>query len=66
MSNPFAQVHLSCSATAGGETITVQQVVAPAVYEDEVARPLIEKHLREELIRAILEKWTPVVKVRRG
>lgn len=62
---PFTdQVELSCQATIGGETIRVRQIVARPVYDDPIAREAVERALREQLIRSIVEKWTPVIKVR--
>lgn len=64
--DPFVnQVLLSCEATVAGERIQVRQAVVQAVYDDPQAREHIETAMREALIRAIVEKWTPVIRVRR-
>ena len=66
LSDPFfARVLMSCEATVAGEKIQVRQEVVQAVYDDPDARQHIEAALREALIRAVLDKWTPVIKVRR-
>lgn len=66
LSDPWgARVLLTCQAQVGGETIEVRQMVAEPVYQDRVAREAVEKALREQLIREIVKKWTPVIKVRR-
>lgn len=61
----FNRVEMSCEATVAGEKIQVRQMVVQAVYDDPNARTALEATLREALIRAIVEKWTPVIKVRR-
>lgn len=58
-------VELSCTATVGGERVVVRQVIHAAAYDDPEARRHIEHALRQKLMLAVLEKWTPVVKVRR-
>jgi hypothetical protein len=64
--NPFdGQVILYCEARVGGERVYVQQAVAQIVYDDPEAREHIRKALRQALMLSILEKWTPVVRVRR-
>lgn len=65
MTWPFTdQVELSCQATIGGEKISVRQIVARPVYDDPIAREAIERALREQLVRGIVERWTPVIRVR--
>ena len=59
------QVELSIEVTVGGERLHVQTSVLEAVYNHPDTRALIEKSLRDALMRKILEKWTPVIKVRR-
>lgn len=61
----FDRVSLTCEAVVAGETVRVEQLVPGVVYDDPVARPIVLQGLREALIREILEKWTPVVRVRR-
>ena len=60
----FPSVTLTCEATVAGEMIRVHQVVPKVVYDDPQARPMVLHGLREGLVRAILEKWTPVVTIR--
>ncbi len=60
----FPSVTLTCEVRIAGETVRVEQHVARPVYDDPVARPMILKALREQLIREIVEKWTPVVTIR--
>lgn len=62
----FQQVMLKCEAKVGGRTVEVRQVVVAAAYdESEDFRDMIHEGLRRQLMEAILEKWTPVVHVRR-
>jgi hypothetical protein len=61
----FEQVEMSCYATVAGHRLETRKVIPAAAYDDRLVREAVEKTLREELVRAILDKWTPVVKVRR-
>lgn len=63
---PDDTVVLSCKARIGNEQILVQDRVLKIIYDDPDARKLWEERLRRTLVDAILEKWTPVVKVNRG
>lgn len=69
--NPFSDspyagsVELSCTATVGGERVVVRQLLPEAAYADQRLREAVEVALRQKLMLAVLEKWTPVVKVRR-
>lgn len=64
-SDPLARVRLSCKATVAGEELEVSLVVVQPVYDDPEARKLVEKQLRLALMDKILEKWAPVIRVRR-
>ena len=59
------QVVLSCRAEVGGEKLEVRVACVEAAYNDPVAREHIEASLRDALMRKILEKWTPVIRVTR-
>lgn len=64
--DPFGErVQLSCTATVAGEEIQVSMMVAAPVFEDPECLKLIQKQIRQALMDKILEKWTPVIKVRR-
>ena len=58
------RVELSCRATIGGETVSVRQLIPTAVYDDEVAREVVEQALRQ-LMLALLDKFKPKIRVRR-
>lgn len=65
LDNPFQQVEMSCQAEVAGEIIQVRQVLPEEAYRDRALREVVETALRQKLMLAILEKWTPKVKVRR-
>lgn len=58
-------VELTVTAEVGGETIICSTHCLAGVYRDQEARKVIEQQLRSILMHKILEKWTPVIKVRR-
>lgn len=68
MSSPIppAMVTISCKARIGSQEVTVRDQMLEVVYRDPVARLAAETFLRRKLMDAILEKWTPVIKVQRG
>ena len=59
------KILLRCEAKVGGETVYAQIEVVEAVYNDSGAREAITRDLRRRLMDAILDKWSPVVKVKR-
>lgn len=59
------QVELYIEVTVGGERLFVQTRCVEAVYNDPAAREQIERMIRSSLMDRILEKWTPVIRVRR-
>lgn len=63
--NPFQQVEMSCQAEVAGEIIQVRQVLPANAYDDPALREVVETALRQKLMLAIMEKWTPKIKVRR-
>lgn len=63
--NPFQQVEMSCQVEVAGEVIRVRQVLPEQAYQDRALREAVETALRQRLMIAVLEKWTPVIKVRR-
>ena len=65
MTGPFGGVTLSCEAKIGDQKVTVREHILEVVYNDPEARKTVEWLLRRKLMDAILEKWTPVVKVTR-
>lgn len=58
-------VELTVSAEVGGETILCMTRCLAGVYDDPEARKALEAQLRSTLMHKILEKWKPVIKVRR-
>lgn len=60
------QVELVCTANVGDEKLFARQSIPAIVYDDPEARKVIEAALRQRLMLAVLEKWTPVIKVRRS
>lgn len=58
-------VELTVEAEVGGETIVCSTRCLAGVYQDQEARKAIEQQLRSTLMHKILEKWTPVINVRR-
>lgn len=68
MSSPIPpnMVTISCKARIGSEQILVRDTMLEVVHRDPVARLAAETFLRRKLMDAILEKWTPVIKVQRG
>lgn len=65
MTNPFDAVEMSCTAEIGGQRVEVIQVIPEAAYQDPSLRKVVEEALRQKLMLAILEKWTPKIRVRR-
>ena len=64
MSDPFSdQVTLRCRADVGGRQVEVRQSIARPVYDDPIARKVLEAHIRQALMMAILEEWTPVIEI---
>lgn len=59
------QVELRCMVEVAGERVEVRKVYAAEAYDDPRAREVIEKHMRSELVHAILEKWKPKIDVHR-
>lgn len=58
-------VMLRCTATVQGERIEVRTTVDAAAYEAPELREMLREQIRRKLMEAILEKWTPVIEVRR-
>jgi hypothetical protein len=75
MTTPFDQflrdirnpevVRLTIKAEVNGEKVQVRQVVAAAALEDPPVREHIERQLREELVREILKKYKPAIRIER-
>lgn len=63
--NPFDVVEMSCTAEVAGEKITVRQMLPANAYDDRSLREVVETALRQKLMLAIMEKWTPKITVRR-
>jgi hypothetical protein len=63
---PFACYELWCEAKVAGGSVTVRQVVDAQMYDsDPDMREAAHQALREALVRAILDHWKPVIKIRR-
>lgn len=58
-------VELTCEATVAGERIKVMQRIAVPVWDDPYARRACEQNLRAQLLQKIMEKWKPVITIRR-
>lgn len=63
---PPDMVVISCKAKVGDEQVLVQDRMLEVVWNDPAAREAAEKFLRRKLMDAVLEKWTPVIKVSRS
>lgn len=59
------QVELICEAAAGGERFVSRLAVDAFVYDDPVMREQVEDRVREQLLREIMKKWKPEIRVRR-
>jgi hypothetical protein len=64
--NPsFRRVQMCCEAKVGGETLWVESSVPEDILQDSEAMKHIEHSLRMHLMEKILERWSPVIRVRR-
>lgn len=58
-------VELTCQAVVAGQTFESRMAVDVSVYDDPVLREQIEDRVREQLLREIMKKWKPEIRVRR-
>lgn len=58
-------VELTCQAVVAGQTFESRMAVDVSVYDDPVLRVQVERDLREQLLRQIMERWKPEIRVRR-
>jgi len=56
---------MCCEAKVGGETLWVESSVPEDILQDSEAMKHIEHSLRMHLMEKILERWSPVIRVRR-
>lgn len=59
----YDTITLSCQARVAGEVVRVSVSVVRAAYANEGFRDAVRENLRMELMRKILERWTPVIRV---